>query len=246
MLRVRQSLARRFLICLFVMLSVQPVSVLSSENLSGQWSGVISNEDGSSYSVLTLKIRQSGDKLSGVYCYVTRGGNRIDCPDEGENNLRGDVGNSKATIEFDSSFGGKNGKAELTLNGEKLLWHLIKEPQNGDFYAPENYELDRQDVKKIAMQKARSFKTQSFIITLVNNCGDFFASCSDVKYYGMRNSDQSQIVLAGHTIDNSASGKIDGMLFKNGNIEYLIDFEPLKLKVSQGAKVLVEQDGHWE
>ncbi|MEG3128747.1 hypothetical protein SC171_13545 [Pantoea cypripedii] len=221
-------------------------SLYASGDFSGQWSGAENNKDGTVYSTLTLKIKQSGDNLVGRYCYVTRNGNRIDCPDDNVSNMKGVVKDDKATVEFDSSFGGKGGVAELVLEKNDLTWHLISDPKGGDFYAPEAYQLTREESKLNNKNQLKVLSTSGFTITLVNNCGAFYKPCQNVEYYGLRNKDHSQISLVGRTIEDADSTVAKGMIFQNGNIEYLIDFEPLKLKVSQGTKVLVEQDGHWE
>jgi hypothetical protein len=237
---------RFFLSASIAMSVVFSNSLYAIDNLSGQWSGAENNKDGTVYSTLTLKIKQSGDNLVGRYCYVTRNGNRIDCPDDDVSNMKGVVKGNKATVEFDSSFGGKGGVAKLVLGKNDLAWHLISEPKGGDFYAPVKYQLTREESKLNNKNQIKVLSTSGFTITLVNNCGDFYKSCQNVEYYGLRNKDRSQISLVGHTIEDTDSAVAKGMIFKNGNIEYLINFEPLKLKVSQGTKVLVEQDGRWE
>lgn len=111
---------------------------------SGEWSGqnVI---DGSTTSTLTLDIEQNGNKLRGQYCYVSQGGNRIDCPEKGINNLRGVLNGTTAQINFDSTFGGKNGQAVIKLNGNSMEWNFLKKPEGGGFYTPKIYSL----IKKI-------------------------------------------------------------------------------------------------
>ena len=217
--------------------------LFASTDFSGEWSGVVENHDSSVYSTLNLKLKQEGEKLTGVYCYITRNGNRIDCPDDNANNLQGSVYNNQADVYFDSSFGGKHGKADLAINDGEMRWHLISKPQSGEFYAPEYYTLKKKmNTKPVSVQV---LSTPSFMITLVNNCGDFYSSCNDIKYYGMKKKDKSQLTLTGHTI-GSHSDKINGMVFKNGDTEYRVNFEPLKLSVLQKGKVLVEQAGKWE
>ncbi|MBP2198261.1 hypothetical protein [Pantoea cypripedii] len=223
-----------------------PKILFASGVFLGGWGGSEKNKDGSLYSTLMLNISQSGEELVGRYCYVTRNGNRIDCPDDNVSNMKGVVKDDKATVEFDSSFGGKGGVAELVLEKNDLTWHLISDPKGGDFYAPEVYQLTREESKLNNKNQLKVLSTSGFTITLVNNCGAFYKPCQNVEYYGLRNKDHSQIALVGRTIEDSASTVAKGMIFQNGNIEYLIDFDPLKLKVSQGDKVLVEQDGHWE
>lgn len=220
--------------------------VWAAIDFNGEWSGAAGNENSSDYSTLNIKIRQVDGKVVGRYCYITNSGNRIDCPDGDESNLHGIVKNNKAVVKFDSAFGGKNGEAELTLNNNCMLWHLTVLPSHGEFYAPKYFSLKKIELNRNATLKSRVFSTSGFTVTLVNNCGDFYTSCKNVKYYGMRNSDGSQISLTGYTIDSPDAAKAVGMIFNNGNIEYGITFDPLTLTVSRDKKVLLSQDGKWE
>lgn len=220
-------------------------SSFSMTDFSGKWIGSINDEDGMPYSNLSLKINQSGGKLNGSYCYVTQRGNRIDCPDDREDNLHGSVSGDKANIFFNSTFGGKNGKAELSINQLGMMWKLVSDPIAGEFYAPKSFSLKKEGAKLTSMMKARTFSTDSFTITIVNGCGNFNVSCQDVTYYGLRNKDNSQIKLSGRTIDDDKTHHATGAIFKSGIVEYHISFEPPTLKVTQGNKVLVSQTGSW-
>ncbi|MDI9764945.1 hypothetical protein QM327_00020 [Pantoea dispersa] len=233
--------------CFFSMILLSfAAPVWAAIDFNGEWSGAVGNENSFDYSTLNIKLRQVDGKVVGRYCYITNSGNRIDCPDGDENNLHGVVKNNKANVKFDSVFGGENGEAELTLNNNAMLWHLIVLPSHGEFYAPKDFFLKKIEPNRNVMLKSRFFSTSGFTVTLVNNCGNFYTSCKKVKYYGMRNSDGSQISLTGHTIDSPDAAKAVGMIFNNGNIEYGINFEPLTLTVSRDKKVLLSQDGKWE
>ncbi|MBZ2400611.1 hypothetical protein IRM71_03910 [Erwinia amylovora] len=217
----------------------------SMTDFSGKWIGSINDEDGTPYSNLSLKINQVADKLNGSYCYVTQKGKRIDCADDGEDNLHGSVSGDKANMFFNSTFGGKNGRAELSINHEGMMWKLVSDPIAGEFYAPKSFLLKKEDAKLTRMMKTRTFSTDSFTITIVNGCGDFNVSCQDVTYYGLRNKDNSQIKLGGRTIDDDKTHHATGAIFKSGIVEYRIFFAPPSLKVTQGNKVLVSQIGRW-
>ncbi|MEB5972967.1 hypothetical protein ACWXWB_23005 [Pantoea dispersa] len=229
-----------------IVLLVKSTFLWAAVDFNGEWSGAAGNENSSDYSTLNIKLRQIDGKVVGRYCYITNSGNRIDCPDGDESNLQGVVKNNKANVKFDSAFGGENGEAELTLNNDAMLWHLTVLPSHGEFYAPKDFSLKKIEPNRNAMLKSRVFSTSGFTVTLVNNCGEFYANCKNVKYYGMRNSDGSQISLTGHTINSPDAAKAVGMIFNNGNIEYGINFEPLTLTVSRDKKILLSQDGKWE
>lgn len=116
----------------------------TESNFTGRWEG----ED-AGQSTLNLSLNQTGNVLTGTYCYITQAGNRIDCPGDEEDNIHGLVRNGKAEIVFDSSFGGKNGRATLELDGAKMKWHLVKAPMKGNYYAPNSYDLTRQSLPAI-------------------------------------------------------------------------------------------------
>ena len=60
----------------------------------------------------------------------------------------------------------------------------------------------------------------------------------------VRKSDNSTISLKGKTLHDPA-GKIIGSTYKNGEIAYTVTYAPVKLLVSKGSHVLVEQSGQW-
>ncbi|PDO89726.1 hypothetical protein [Kosakonia sacchari] len=212
-------------------------SAASATDFSGQWHGSESNE-----STLTLKLSQQNNKLTGSYCFISQRGNRIDCPDEQQDNLRGEVKNNTAIVTFDSSFGGKNGKATLVINGDKLAWHLTQPPEHGDYYAPENYALVKETVHAGATTKI--IRTDNFMLAIRNNCGAFTTPCDDLLYTGARNRDSRQISLHGKTrLDNE--NRVIGAEFRNGDVLYLVDYNPPKLVVTQAGKTLVNQAGSW-
>lgn len=213
------------------------MQAIPESNFTGQWQGEEAAKSG-----LSLSLNQVGNSLSGTYCYIAQAGNRIDCPPDNEKNIHGMVKNGKAEIVFNSSFGGKNGHAALELNGEQMKWELIKAPVNGDYYAPLNYVLTRQPPAPSSV--SRELSTEKFTIAITNHCGDFNAPCNDVSYLGVRKSDNSVITLKGKTLQNTA-GEVVGAEFNNGNVSYKVDYKPVKLIVSEGDRVLVDQEGHY-
>lgn len=226
---------------LFVILflaSAFSLPALAEVNFAGQWHG-----ENKELSMLDLSLSQKDNRLTGTYCYIAQAGNRIDCPPDNEINIHGIVRNGKAEIVFNSSFGGKNGHAELELNGEQMKWQLIKAPVHGDYYAPLNYVLTRQPPATSSI--TREFSTNKFTVTITSHCGDFNAPCNDMSYLGVRRSDNSVIALKGNTLQNSA-GEVVGAEFNNGNVSYKVAYKPVKLTVSEGDRVLVDQEGHYD
>lgn len=74
--------------------------------------------------------------------------------------------------------------------------------------------------------------------------GHFESECDQMYYLGASKSDNSTISLMGKTLRDSA-GKIIGSTYKNGEVAYTVTYAPVKLVVSKGNHVLVEQSGQW-
>lgn len=219
-------------------------SIYATEAYKGQWSGeeVV---DGVTASTLTLDISQKGKVLQGQYCYVTQQGNRIDCPDKDTINLHGEVDGKSSIIYFDSSFGAKNGSARITLDDKKMEWDLLEEPKGGGFYAPEKYILIKAHAEAGFGYEKKELITNRFIITVENTCGDFASSCDNVKYHGVRKKDKKEISLTGKTALDE-NGKVKGFIFAEGNVIYYISYNPARLQIIEGDKLLLEQPGYWK
>lgn len=214
----------------------------ASNSQSGlAFDGVWAGEFGSD-STLTLQLARSGNRITGSYCYISRKGNRIDCPEDDERNLSGTIAGNRATVEFNSSFGGVGGRAALEVKGNEMEWRLVTPPQHGNDYAPLRYTLHKADSDHHA--ESRKLETEKFAISLINKCGHFESECAQMVYLGVRKSDNSTISLRGKTLRDSA-GKIIGSTYKNGEIVYTVTYAPAKLVVSKGSQVLVEQSGQW-
>ncbi|WP_242637179.1 hypothetical protein [Enterobacter cloacae] len=163
-------------------------------------------------------------------------------PEDDERNLSGTIAVNRATVEFNSSFGGVSGRAALEIKGSEMEWRLVTPPQNGDDYAPLRYTLHKADSSQ--HPESRKLNTEKFAISLINKCGHFESECDQMVYLGVRKSDNSTFSLKGKTLHDSA-GKIIGSTYKNGEIVYTVTYLPVKLFVSKGNPVLVEQSGQW-
>ncbi|HGF6046406.1 hypothetical protein [Enterobacter hormaechei] len=203
----------------------------------GEWAGEFEND-----STLTLRLAESGNRITGSYCYISQKGNRIDCPEDDERNLSGTIAGNRANVEFNSSFGGVGGRAVLEIKGGEMKWRLVSPPQNGNYYAPLHYTLRK--AASVQHAESRKLDTEKFAISLINKCGHFESKCDEMVYLGVRKSDNSTISLKGKTLHDFA-GKIIGSTYKNGEIAYTVTYAPVKLFVSKGNHVLVEQAGQW-
>ncbi|WP_218726609.1 hypothetical protein, partial [Enterobacter chuandaensis] len=203
----------------------------------GDWVGEFEND-----STLTLRLAELDNRITGSYCYISQKGNRIDCPEDDERNLSGTIAGNRASVEFNSSFGGVGGRAVLEIKGREMEWRLVTPPQKGNYYAPLRYTLRK--AASVQHAESRKLDTDKFAISLINKCGHFESKCDEMVYLGVRKSDNSTISLMGKTLRDSA-GKIIGSTYKNGEIAYTVTYAPVKLVVSKGSHVLVEQSGQW-
>lgn len=203
----------------------------------GEWVGAFEND-----STLTLRLAESDNRITGSYCYISQKGNRIDCPEDDERNLSGTIAGNRASVEFNSSMGGVGGRAVLEIKGREMEWRLVTPPQKGNYYAPLRYTLRK--AASVQHAESRKLDTDKFAISLINKCGHFESGCDEMVYLGVRKSDNSTISLMGKTLRDSA-GKIIGSTYKNGEIAYTVTYAPVKLVVSKGSHVLVEQSGQW-
>lgn len=203
----------------------------------GEWAGEYEND-----STLNLRLAESGNRITGSYCYISQRGNRIDCPEDDERNLSGTIAGNRANVEFNSTFGGAGGRAVLEIKGSEMEWRLVTPPQKGNYYAPLRYTLRKAALVHSA--ETREVDTEKFSISLINKCGHFESKCDEMVYLGVRKSDNSTISLRGKTLHDYA-GKIIGSTYKNGEIAYTVTYAPVKLVVSKGSHVLVEQSGQW-
>ncbi len=254
------------LICLFFVSCLLSFPVLAAQLFSGQWSAESDSQDGTPLSTLSLNLVQQGQNLTGTYCYVTQRGARIDCPEQGVENLHGIVNSESATVVFDSSFGGEKGKAELTLNDGKLSWSLLAEPQGGEFYAPKTYQLDKSQQVLVGKKTAVASNTQetnadsdelviltkTYKISIDQNCQEGEVSCDNVTYHSLNKKNNKEITLKGKVINQKPSMDFAGYEFDNGDYAYTLtpdysasdsQYEYWMLNVFKGNKVVFSEAG---
>lgn len=221
-----------FLVCT----SLYTVQVLANTDFSGRWVGE-SGED----STLTLTLKQDDNDLTGIYCFISKKGNRIDCPDDNKDNLKGEIYNDSADIEFKSSFGGVKGRARIKVGENNMSWTLLQVP-SGNISSPENYSLARE--KLGARLTRKKMAVDGFFITLINNCGGFLAPCENMRYLGVRDKDNKVISLRGESYSDK-TGKVIGSEYKNNNVVYRINYQPVSLMISDGERVILNKPGRW-
>ncbi|MEG3128744.1 lysozyme inhibitor LprI family protein [Pantoea cypripedii] len=105
------------------------------------FSGIWRGERGEQIS-LSLTLKQTGNEITGTYCYMD-GGDQIDCPAIGESDpLHGVVKGSSAIVWFPSTGGEPDKrKARITLKKEgKISWELLEDPDCCFTPTPHSFE----------------------------------------------------------------------------------------------------------
>ncbi|WP_252145879.1 hypothetical protein [Yokenella regensburgei] len=88
-------------------------------NAMASFTGHWSNENASNS--FTLDLLENGSNLTGKYCFITNGGNRIDCSES--NNINGIVKGHTSVVTFESEFGG-DGEASLSVDNNTLIFAI--------------------------------------------------------------------------------------------------------------------------
>ncbi len=97
-----------------------------------------SNDEGIPLYVFTINLTQVDHKLIGEYCYVSNYGKRDDC----NNPIRGKkISTGLYQVDFNSSFGGKNGLAEIKFLDKKMYWIVHRFPRYGAYSIPKESTL---------------------------------------------------------------------------------------------------------
>ena len=97
---------------------------------------------------------------------------------------------------------------------------------------------------------AETLNTPSFTIEIKVNCPEGDVTCDNVSYLGKSKKSGNSISLRGRTMHRlCADGKTPcrflGYEFKRGDTRYLVQ-ESGELLVTQGKKVLVQEQGEWQ
>jgi len=134
MINAMNKIKKLILGCIFVSVSAGGCAS-PADPFAGEWDW----NDSPDTMTFSIDIKQQDNKLQGQYCAVTQNGNKTDCDDETNPNINGviDRTGKSATVKFDSFFGAKNGRAVLEISDGRLIWHVIRNPSDGEFYAPE-------------------------------------------------------------------------------------------------------------
>lgn len=124
---MRMSYLRIIFLILFCLLHLEYIFALASDRTWTQ--EVFLDKRDIPYSVFSIKLKiDNNNTVEGELCSIVDYGNKIDCPIFFTSKLI----NNEIKINFDSTFGGKNGIAIITLQEKNLNWHLLTNP-NGEY-----------------------------------------------------------------------------------------------------------------
>ncbi|WP_267402422.1 MULTISPECIES: hypothetical protein [unclassified Chryseobacterium] len=111
-------------------------------DFSGEWNyESFDDKNPLTNKTFSLQLNQKKDSVNGYYCSVSRNGNRVDCFDEKDLNLKGKVNHDTLFLDFKSSFNNETDKAKLYFKGKKLYWTITK--SKGINYLPSDILLEK-------------------------------------------------------------------------------------------------------
>jgi hypothetical protein len=129
----------------------QKEKIEENVSLDGKWEWTYNpnNEDVPDM-LFTLSIQKANDnEFIAQYCAIAQKGNRIDCSNEKEYNVKGIIKGNKVEATFYSFFDNKKTKANvelLILNKDSIQWQITKQV-NFEFYAPTKCILTKKKKK---------------------------------------------------------------------------------------------------
>lgn len=129
----------------------QKEKIEENVSLDGKWEWTYNpnNEDVPDM-LFTLSIQKANDnEFIAQYCAIAQKGNRIDCSNEKEYNVKGIIKGNKVEATFYSFFDNKKTKADvelLILNKDSIQWQITKQV-NFEFYAPTKCILTKKKKK---------------------------------------------------------------------------------------------------
>ncbi len=139
--------------------SDQKKTIERNISLEGKWEWTYNpNNDDIPEMLFTLSIQKSNDnEFIAQYCAIAQNGNRIDCSNEKEYNVKGIIKGNKIEATFYSFFDNKKTKANveiLILNKDSIQWQIDKQV-NFEFYAPTKCILTKKAKKNSQVNKLK-------------------------------------------------------------------------------------------
>lgn len=114
----------------------------------GSWTEEIYTDSNETpYSIFLIELKfEDNDKVNGEVCSIIQYGKKIDCPILFSSTLS----DNKIEVHFNSTFGGINGLAVITIQGNNLSWDLINAPE-GEYYLVKKALLlpEKSNIRKV-------------------------------------------------------------------------------------------------
>ena len=133
-------------------------TVSATTSFAGDWDSEKYNVKGNAYTQLSMRIKQTGENLSGTYSVVDYIGKEAQVEDGNQTPFIGTVKDGIASIKFDAnatvpgyeenvkykeSEEGKPSTATLTIAGDGLQWKLEKSSGDAPFEMPQTIKLNK-------------------------------------------------------------------------------------------------------
>lgn len=104
--------------------------------------------------------------------------------------------------------------------------------------------------QSMAERQPLKLVTNSYTVILRSLCEEGEVTCDQVEYQGVSHKTGASITLMGKTIHSLCADKLTpcrflGYEFKNGNVSYTVTDSGI-LRVTQGEKLLLQQQGEWQ
>lgn len=98
---------------------------------------------------------------------------------------------------------------------------------------------------------ASELLTPSFKITIDSHCEEGNVTCDKVTYLGVNRKTGASIKLKGKTLHTTCADGVSpcrfiGYLFKNGNVQYLIEEDGQLTVTRNKTEILVDEKGEWK
>lgn len=235
---MRKTIVLKYILLLFLLIACKKNENITNENkvasndvalknteqkdkidenfsLEGKWEWTYNpNNEEVPDMLFTLSIQKSNDnEFIAQYCAIAQKGNRIDCSNEKEYNIKGIIKGNKIQATFYSFFDNKKTKRNvelLILNKDSIEWQINKKV-NFEFYAPTKCILTKK-IKKTS--QINGFKKNNLPFDFDN-----YSKTSDKNVYSVYNpSDLPEVIKIINDQLNAYPSRI--FLIDNGGLPF--------------------------
>ncbi|QKJ85247.1 hypothetical protein PMPD1_0264 [Paramixta manurensis] len=224
---------------------MQPLIAMAGDAFTGQWKGDDLNPaTGEIETSMNLWLQEKGAHIVGRYCLIYNSGGKIDCTDNDENNIRGEVVNKNTVlISFNSWFGGRPGKATITLKEDKAFWNKLSFSDGDKIYVPNRFILSKISNEFSNETKQYKFKAGDYTANIISPCMSKFTDCDRVTLI-LIGPNNSVVRLTGTSIKEKQSEEITYKFENSEQGTYVvIHGDTLSIKNKGSADLVLK--GEW-